>query len=91
MVSNIVKIDGVKYITDENGVVIKNNFVKTPSGNLVYAGADGKIKAGKTFTVDGKKYFAKKTGALVTSAWVKMGNKKYYCNKDGIVTKTKKA
>ncbi|MDD7643144.1 MAG: hypothetical protein PUK75_11865 [bacterium] len=131
--NNIVKIDGAKYITDENGVVIKSDFAKTPKGNLVYADADGKVVAGKTFSVNGKKYVAKKSGAIVTkaftktakgntvysgksgaivtnkafkvdgktyvakksgaivkSAWVKIGNKKYYCNKNGVVTKTKK-
>lgn len=132
--NDVVKIDGEKYITDEDGVVITDEFATTPSGSLVYADADGKLvtdqiftvsgkkyvakksgalvvsgfaktnhgstvycgKSGavvrnKAFTVSGKKYVAKKSGALVKNAWVKVGNKKYYCGKNGVVTKTKKA
>lgn len=133
VVEDVVKIDGAKYITDEKGVVIKNDFATTPSGNKVYTQADGKIVTNKTFTVDGKKYVARKSGAIVTkafvttakgnkiycsksgaiitnkafkvngktyvakksgalvkNAWVKIGDKKYYCNKNGVVIKTKK-
>lgn len=90
VVEDVVKIDGAKYITDEKGVVIKNDFATTPSGNKVYTQADGKIVTNKTFTVDGKKYVAKKSGAIVTKAFVTTakGNK-IYCSKSGAIITNK--
>ena len=44
----------------------------------------------KLFKTGGKRYFAKKSGAIATKTWVTVGNKKYYCNASGVVTKVKK-
>ena len=35
-------------------------------------------------------YIDAESGKIVTSKWVTVGSKKYYCNKNGVVTKTKK-
>ncbi|MDE7312789.1 MAG: hypothetical protein K2N87_14405 [Eubacterium sp.] len=47
------------------------------------------IVTNKLFKVNGKKYFAKKSGAIAKKTWVTVGNKMYYCNASGRITKTK--
>ncbi|MFW5669227.1 MAG: hypothetical protein ACOCM4_08285 [Acetivibrio ethanolgignens] len=88
--NDVVKVDGAKYITDKNGVILSKSFAKTPSGDLVYAGSDGKLKIGQTFTVGGKKYVATKSGALVVKAFTKnvKGNT-VYCGKNGAIVTNK--
>lgn len=88
--NDVVKIDGEKYITNEDGVVIADEFARTPSGSLVYANADGKIVTNQIFTVSGKKYVAKKSGALVVSGFAKtVKGSTVYCGKNGAVVRNK--
>ena len=42
-------------------------------------------------TVKGKKYITDAKGRVITNKWVKRGNKKYYCDKSGKVTKIRKS
>lgn len=84
-----VTVAGKKYLASKTGKIVTNKIAKTPKGNLVYCTKSGAIKTNGIFKVDGKKYIAKKSGALYTNRWVTIGNTKYYCNKKGVVTKTK--
>lgn len=88
--NKVFKAGSKKYVAKKNGAIVKSAFSKTAKGNTVYSGKSGSIVTNKAFKVNGKTYVAKKTGALVKNAWVKIGNKKYYCDKNGVVTKTKK-
>lgn len=83
-------VNGKKYVAKKSGAIVTKAFTKTAKGNTVYSGKSGAIVTNKAFKVNGKTYVAKKSGAIVKSAWVKIGNKKFYCNKNGVVTKTKK-
>lgn len=83
------KADGKKYLASKTGKIITGKITKTPKGNLVYCTKTGAIKTNGIFKADGKKYIAKKSGALYTNCWVTVGNTKYFCNKKGVVTKTK--
>ena len=85
-----VVVDGEKYFAKASGAIATKQFVKTPSGNKVYCSKDGSIITNKAFKVGGKQYVATKSGKIVTGKWVTVGSKKYYCNKNGVVTKTKK-
>lgn len=89
--SQIFTVSGKKYVAKKSGALVVSGFAKTNHGSTVYCGKSGAVVRNKAFTVSGKKYVAKKSGALVKNAWVKVGNKKYYCGKNGVVTKTKKA
>lgn len=82
-------VGGKKYFASKTGKIITNKITTTPKGNLVYCTKTGAIKTNAVFKVGGKKYIAKKSGALYTSRWVTIKNTKYYCDKNGVVTKTK--
>lgn len=84
-----VTVAGKKYLASKTGKIVTNKVAKTPKGNLVYCTKSGAIKTNGIFKVDGKKYIAKKSGALYTNRWVTIGKTKYFCNKSGVVTKTK--
>lgn len=86
----VFKVDGKKYVAKKTGAIVISAFSKTEKGNTVYSGKNGAIVTNKAFKVGGKTYVAKKSGALVKKAWITIGNKSYYCNKNGVVTKTKK-
>lgn len=84
-----VVVNGKKYLASKSGKIVTSKIAKTPKGNFVYCTKSGAIKTNGIFKVDGKKYIAKKSGALYTNRWVTIGNTKYFCNKSGVVTKTK--
>lgn len=88
--NKIFKVNGNKYMADKNGKVNRGKLVKK-DGNLFYATKKtGKLVTNKIFKLNGKRYIALKSGKLVVSAWVELENgTKVYCNKNGIVTKTK--
>ncbi|MDD7643726.1 MAG: hypothetical protein PUK75_14885 [bacterium] len=87
---DVFKVDGKKYVAKKTGAIVISAFSKTEKGNTVYSGKNGAIVTNKAFKVGGKTYVAKKSGALVKKAWITIGNKSYYCNKNGVVTKIKK-
>lgn len=88
--NKVVAIDGEKYITNDAGVIVKNDFATTAKGNKVFTDVDGKIVTDKTIVVDGKKYVAKESGALAVSEVVTTakGNK-VYCDATGAVVTDK--
>lgn len=88
--NKVVIIGNDKYITNDEGVIVKNDFASTAKGNKVFTDADGKIVTDKTIVVDGKKYVAKESGALAVSEVVTTakGNK-VYCDATGAVVTDK--
>lgn len=88
--NKVVIIGNDKYITNDEGVIVKNDFASTAKGNKVFTDADGKIVTDKTIVVDGKKYVAKESGALAASEVVTTakGNK-VYCDATGAVVTDK--
>lgn len=84
-----ITVNGKKYLASKSGKIVTNKIAKTSKGNLVYCTKSGTIKTNGVFKVGGKQYIAKKSGALYTNRWVTIGNTKYYCNKNGVVTKIK--
>lgn len=89
-VSDTFYLDGKKYLANADGSIVVSKFGTTPRGNKVYASADGSLVQKQLFKVDGKRYYAKKSGCVVRNKWVRVGTKKYYCNANGVITKTKK-
>ena len=88
--NKVVIIGNDKYITNDEGAIVKNDFATTAKGNKVFTDADGKIVTDKTIVVDGKKYVAKESGALAVSEVVTTakGNK-VYCDATGAVVTDK--
>lgn len=88
--NKVVIIGNDKYITNDEGAIVKNDFATTAKGNKVFTDADGKIVTDKTIVVDGKKYVAKESGALAASEVVTTakGNK-VYCDATGAVVTDK--
>lgn len=88
--NKVVIIGNDKYITNDEGVIVKNDFASTAKGNKVFTDADGKIVTDKTIVVDGKKYVAKESGALAVSEVVTTakGNK-VYCDATGAIVTDK--
>jgi hypothetical protein len=85
-----ITVSGKKYYAKASGAIAKNGFFKTASGNTVYASQNGVLKVGKLFKVKGNRYIAKASGAIAKNTWTIIGNKKYYSDQNGVVTKTKK-
>ncbi len=90
-VNKIVSVNDRKYYAKASGAIAKNTFTTIAKGIKVYSDADGVIVVNKIFKVKGKRYFAKKNGRIAVKTWVTVGNRKYYCNADGQITKTKAA
>lgn len=88
-VNAVVQVSGKKYFAKKSGAIAKNAFSTTPKGSKVYSKANGVIITNKIFKVKGKRYYAKKSGALAVKTWVTVGNKRYYCNASGRITKTR--
>ncbi|MEG2440147.1 MAG: 5'-nucleotidase C-terminal domain-containing protein [Acetivibrio sp.] len=90
-VSAIVATEkGNKYIVGKTGEVVRGSFVETDGARYYTTKGTGKIVTNKLVKVNGKKYFATKSGELAISKWITVGKVKYYCNKEGVVVKTKK-
>ena len=72
----------------KSGALLKSAFCTTAHGNTVYAKADGTLAVNTTFTVDGKKYFAKKSGAIAKNTFSKTakGSKVYSNAKGELIT-----
>lgn len=90
-VNKIVSVNDRKYYAKASGAIAKNTFTTIAKGIKVYSDADGVIVVNKIFKVKGKRYFAKKNGRIAVKTWVTVGSRKYYCNADGQITKTKAA
>lgn len=71
---------------DKSGKTIKNSFVVTLKGNLVYVDKKGVMKQGIGFTVNGKRYYASKSGAIVKNGFfeTERGNT-VYATKSGVL------
>lgn len=84
------KVNGNKYKSDESGKVVCGSIVKA-NGDLYYTTRKtGKVVQNKVFKLAGKKYAALKSGKLAQSQWVKIEDgKKVYCDKNGVIVKTK--
>ncbi len=84
-----VTIGDDKYITGDNGEILKDGFYYTAKGNLVYAGVDGKLEKGEAFKVEGHRYKALKSGKIVVDDfWTTEKGNTVYSNANGrIVTK----
>lgn len=89
--NGIITVSNKKYFAKKSGAIAKKAFSTTAKGSTVYSNASGVIVTNKIFKVNGKKYFAKKSGAVAKKTWVTVGNKMYYCNASGRITKTKAA
>lgn len=88
-VDAVINVGGKKYYAKKSGAIAKKAFSTTPKGSKVYSNANGVIVTNRIFKVNGKRYYAKKSGAVAVKAWVTVGNKQYYCNASGRITKTR--
>ncbi len=89
----IVKIkNGSMYIAGKNGALIKGKITKVGNAEYYTTKGTGKVVVNKMITYKSKKYVALESGKLAKSQWVTLEDgKMVYCDKKGVVTKTKKA
>lgn len=75
---------------DKSGKTIKNNFVITPKGNLVYVDKKGVMKQGTGFAFNGKRYYASKSGVIVKNGFfeTERGNTVYATKSGELKAKT---
>ena len=90
VVSKIITVAKKSYYTKKSGAIATNGFYKVTKSKTVYAAKSGVLKKNTVFTVKGKKYVAGKNCVIKKNGWITKGKIKYYCNKNGVVTKTKK-
>ena len=80
--SSWVKIDDQWYYATEDGKVTRNTWKKI--AGVWYRFDDKGIMLSQTIYND---YLIKSNGAMAENAWVKIGDKWYYANEDGKVTR----
>ncbi|MBE5906184.1 MAG: hypothetical protein E7277_05220 [Lachnospiraceae bacterium] len=80
---------GKLYITDKYGKKRVNQIVKTAKGTRYAVKKNGEVARKSLVKIKGNLYYAGKHAVLVTNKWVKVGKKKYYCSKNGKITKIK--
>lgn len=92
-VSTLFTVSKKKYYADKDGIIAMNKFatISSKSNKKVYADKKGVVAVNKVITVNKKKYVAQKDGVIAINKWVKIGKTTYFCNKKGVITKTKKA
>ena len=75
---------------DKSGKPIKNSFVITPKGNLVYVDKKGVMKQGTGFAFNGKRYYASKSGVIVKNGFfeTERGNTVYATKSGELKAKT---
>lgn len=75
---------------DKSGKTIKNSFVITLKGNLVYVDKNGAMKQGIGFTANGKRYYASATGVIVKNGFFEtvLGNTVYATKSGELKAKT---
>ncbi len=80
--------DGKMYAINSSGVMQKNgksNMIAKAGSKRYVVNKNGVIQVNGWKTVDGKKYYAGKDGAIVKRDWVVVGSKKYHVDKDGVM------
>ena len=80
--------DGKMYAINSSGVMQKNgksNMIAKAGSKRYVVNKNGVIQLNGWKTVDGKKYYAGKDGAIVKKDWVVVGSKKYHVDKDGVM------
>ncbi|OFK75895.1 endo-beta-N-acetylglucosaminidase [Streptococcus sp. HMSC034E03] len=80
--SSWVKIDDQWYYATEDGKVTRNTWKKI--AGVWYRFDDKGIMLSQTIYND---YLIKSNGAMAENAWVKIGDKWYYANEDGKITR----
>lgn len=87
VINKWVTIDGKEYHTDENGYIIKDQFIVNKDGSISYVGSDGvKVTDGVIIDADGNKHVIK-DGVVLKDQWIDLGDGKdpVYVDKDGNV------